>query len=116
MRTILATAAVVVTLAFPLQAGDTSKELGSQNPAPVGLPGGMSLSLEAMTAARHHWPVVTPDCPRTAKLPLPHEERPVDVEELRRALVEYLNNGQRGEFAWHPETPVRAAVALATLR
>ena len=84
MRTILATAAVVVTLAFPLQAGDTSKELGSQNPAPVGLPGGMSLSLEAMTAARHHWPVVTPDCPRTAKLPLPHD--PVTGRPFRYTL------------------------------
>jgi hypothetical protein len=121
MRTILATAAAVVALAFHLHAGDTSKETVAKphHPAPAGLRDGMSLSLEAMTAVRHRWPTAAPTPPKAPKELVRREERPVDVEELRQAVAEFLKSGRSAGLAWHPEMQLDvpgAAMASVTSR
>ena len=116
MRTILATAAAVVALSFNLGASDISKERGeAQARAMADLRDGMSLSLDAMTAARHRWPAAQPVRLKTAAPPAPRTEQALDREELRQAVTDFLNNGGSVNLASQFGLP-HPVVAPAILR
>jgi hypothetical protein len=73
----------------------------------------MSLSLQAMTAARHQWPV-SPSVPEVRPVPAASEpSTPVDLELLRKALDDYVSRAiQTLLSCGKPEIPGWPQVAL----
>jgi hypothetical protein len=88
-------------------------ERRSRQSASAELPAGMSLSLQAMTAARHQWPV-SPSVPEVRPVPAASEpSTPVDLELLRKALDDYVSRAiQTLLSCGKPEIPGWPQVAL----
>jgi endonuclease YncB( thermonuclease family) len=70
---------------------ERSERRSKRRSASAELAAGMSLSLQAMTAARHQWPV-PPSVPEVRPVrAAPEPSTPVDLELLRKALDDYVS-------------------------